>query len=412
MKLWEFNKGEWTEAYVFLYLLGNGRLYGADENQLRDNLTYIDIINIIRDEPDCLIIFKRVVENGHVNITFENEGTIKVVTAPELSEKAQILYNEIKKFKAGNRKHKVEEDLQKFLEHMMLKSPKANLSDSAKEKYGAKTDIILTLEDSQDRARRTEGFSIKSHLGSSPTLFNGSTKSGFIYEIPGCNEKEMHTINAIDSFVDMVRYIKKNLSLHFCGCRNQIFSENLELSDGSLEIVLNEVVLTAIKYNEGSASKNLLDICDALASNNPLNKRHPEFYYSSKIKKFLFDSFAGMTATTVWNGRRNLTGGYIDVNTKGEMLYFRANSDDVFCNYLMKYAYIDFMDRGRHKDLAVAKAKAYLEGREITDEESDAATYNINSKKRNIKPIKGDFGYVYEKEGRYYFDINFQVRCR
>lgn len=409
MNLWEFNKGEWTEAYVFLYLLGNGRLYGADENQQRNDLTYIDIINIIRDEPNSFIVFKRVLENGQVNISFENEGTIRVITAPEISQKAQFLYEKIKGFKAGKRKHTVEEDLQNFLEYMMLKSPKANLSDRAKEKYGAKTDIILTSEDSQDRARRTEGFSIKSHLGSSPTLFNGSTKSGFVYEIPGCDENEMHTINALDSFVDMVGYIKQNLSLHFCGCRNQIFSENLELSDGSLEIVLNEVVLTAIKYNEGAASKNLPDICEALASNNPLNKRHPEFYYSSKIKKFLFDSFAGMTATTVWNGRRNLTGGYIDVNTKGEMLYFRANSDDVFCNYLMKYAYVDFLDRGRHKDIAVAKAKAYLDGREITDEELNAATYNSNGEKKNIK---GDYGYVYEKDGRFYIDINFQVRCR
>ena len=28
MAVWEFNRGEWTEAYVFLRLLGEGRIYG------------------------------------------------------------------------------------------------------------------------------------------------------------------------------------------------------------------------------------------------------------------------------------------------------------------------------------------------------------------------------------------------
>ena len=238
---------------------------------------------------------------------------------------------------------------------------------------------------------------------------NNKHDAGFVYEIPECTEAEMHTINALDSFVEMVGYIKQNLSLRFCGCRNEVFAENLERSGYSLESVLNEMVLTAINYSEVAATKNLPDLCDALSRSNPLGKRHPEYYYASKIKKFLFDSFAGMTASTIWNGRRNLTGGYIDVNKDGEMLYYRANSDDVFCNYLMKYAYLDFLDRGRNKDIAVAKAKAFLDHRSVTDEELREATYKASGE---IKPIKGNFGYVYEKDGHYYFDINFQVRCR
>ena len=58
--------------------------------------------------------------------------------------------------------------------------------------------------------------------------------AGFVYEIPECTEAEMHTINALDSFVEMVGYIKKNLSLRFCGCRNEVFAENLELSTFAL----------------------------------------------------------------------------------------------------------------------------------------------------------------------------------
>ena len=34
--IWEFNKGEWTEAYVFLRLLGEGRIYGATAELVKD----------------------------------------------------------------------------------------------------------------------------------------------------------------------------------------------------------------------------------------------------------------------------------------------------------------------------------------------------------------------------------------
>ena len=69
MAVWEFNRGEWTEAYVFLRLLGDGRIYGASADLVKDELTYIDIINIIRDEPDkCLTDFTPITNiKGEVN---------------------------------------------------------------------------------------------------------------------------------------------------------------------------------------------------------------------------------------------------------------------------------------------------------------------------------------------------------
>lgn len=36
-KIWAFNRGEWTEAYVFLRLLGVGRVYAADSNLERND---------------------------------------------------------------------------------------------------------------------------------------------------------------------------------------------------------------------------------------------------------------------------------------------------------------------------------------------------------------------------------------
>ena len=130
------------------------------------------------------------------------------------------------------------------------------------------------------------------------------------------------------------------------------------------------------------------------------------------MKAVLFASFAGMTASTVWSGRKLLTGGYIDVSRNGEMLYCRAMSDDVFENYLFNHTYIDRPDGGYKKDLAVAEAKAFLDnGRKLTEAERNKIIFK-NDLKRTKKSIKEDFGYVYQKDDKFYIVINFKIRFK
>ena len=130
------------------------------------------------------------------------------------------------------------------------------------------------------------------------------------------------------------------------------------------------------------------------------------------MKDFLFSSFAGLTASTPWSGRRRLSGGYIDVSQSGELLYYRAISDDIFANYLFRNTKIDVPDRGVNKTLALETAKVYLdEGRDLTQSEINSIIYkNGISGTRNSK--KGDFGYVYQDNGEYFIAINFQIRFR
>lgn len=409
MAEWKFNRGEWTEAYVFLRLLGDGRMYGASSELTRDDSTYIDIINIIRDEPDKMLIFERFIEDNMAYIKATKDGEdIKVITAPELSECAQILYDKIKKLTANRVTAIV--DVQKFLEVLGIDTPKANLSESAKEKYGAKTDVIITSEDSLDHSKTTEGFSIKSHIGSPATLFNCSQTSGFTFEVVGCDKKSMHEINAKDSFLSIVNAVKENYSLKYVGCRNEAFEQNIAIVDSRMEEVLSAAILVQSAYY-GACGSNVKDVCNKVIELNPINVRNPQMFYPAKFKDFLFDSFAGMTASSIWNGRKRLTGGYIDVSRSGEMLYYRAMSDDIFGNYLFENTYFDRPDRGMPKELAVAQAKAYIESRELSENEISTLTF-INGVSGTKKSKKGDFGYIYEKDNKYYLDFNFQIRFR
>ena len=405
--MWEFNYGEWTEAYVFLRLLSNGRVYAADRNFERDENVYIDILNIIRYEKEHILEFQRELES----VTASDNGVVfKVLTYSELVNKADYLYNAVKNIVSRDRKFSVPE-IEDYLTELRFSQPKVpKLPKDIEATYGKKTDIIITLQDSSDRAVSTTGFSIKSHLGSSSSLFNSAMASNFLYEIIGCDEQEMYEINGkyISSEIGMIEYIKNNpaLTLEFRGISDE-FRDNLDFVELKMPEILSCAILTQIGYYDRANSNKTRDIIEKVAQKNPVGVRRPETWYEAKMKDFLYASFSGLTATEPWDGRRKLSGGYIDVSPSGQMLYYRAVSDDVFNTFLYEHTFIDRPSRGVEKDKAKVIAQAYLEGRDVTDDEWIEATI----KNGKPKAKKGDWGYVYRGEdGKYYLKINFQIR--
>lgn len=426
-EIWQFNKGEWTEAYVFLRLLGDGRIYGANEDLCKDERIYIDIVNIIRYETDNILRFERILSGNEGSVAcYENEAQFVVKVAPEFSQQAEYLYNAIKDVQSGNRRFSIP-DSQGFLSSLHFSQPKSpGFPKEIEELYGKKTDIIIETEDSLDRARTKEGFSIKSHLGSNPTLFNSSTASRLVYEIKGCTDEKMHSINAIDEFSkrptknnpdvqSIVRAIKEDDSLQLklvADKCDKIFKKNIMFIDSQMLKILDIVARLQCGLIDGAKSSDSADIVAALAVVNPLEVDDPNNFYTSKIKNFHFDSFSGMTAARPWDGRRKLSGGYIDVDKEGGMLYYRAISDDVFCSYLFKHLYFDRPDRGYKKDIAVARGKAFLENRELTEQELYDLTYEVKNGKEQKRAAKGEFGFIYKELDKFYIDLNFQTRFR
>lgn len=405
--MWEFNYGEWTEAYVFLRLLSNGRVYAADRNFEPDENVYIDILNIIRYEKEHILEFQRELES----VTASDNGVVfKVLTYSELGDKADYLYNAVKNIVSKDRKFSVLE-IEDYLTELRFSQPKVpKLPKDIEAAYGKKTDIIITLQDSADRAVSTTGFSIKSHLGSSSSLFNSAMASNFLYEIIGCDEQEMYEINGkyISSEIGMIEYIKNNpaLTLEFRGISDE-FRDNLDFVELKMPEILSCAILTQIGYYDRANSNKTRDIIEKVAQKNPVGVRRPETWYEAKMKDFLYASFSGLTATEPWDGRRKLSGGYIDVSPSGQMLYYRAVSDDVFNTFLYEHTFMDRPSRGVEKDKAKVIAQAYLEGRDVTDDEWKEATI----KNGKPKAKKGDWGYVYRGEdGKYYLKINFQIR--
>ena len=206
--------------------------------------------------------------------------------------------------------------------------------------------------------------------------------------------------------------IRERYSLEYIGCKNKIFEDNISIVDSRMGEIMSQAMLLLSGYIDGMISGSVSDVCDSLSQTNPIGVNNPHVFYPAKLKAFLFASFAGMTATTPWNGRKKLTGGYIDVDREGGLLYYRAISDDIFENYLFRHTYFDRPDRGVYKTLAVAQANAFVEeGRSLDIDEINRVLYK-DGKGGMKNSKKGDFGYVYQREDEFYIDINFQIRFR
>ena len=197
--IWRFNRGEWTEAYVFLKLLSDGKIYGATEDLKKDLSKFIKIVSVTRPEKENFVLkyepdFDSIPQKVSAML---NETEFAVITVSELAEKANFLYKSMKTF--SSQKKDTIPEIQEFLEKLKFSSPKIpSLPKSFENEFGRKTDIIVTIINSEDGAVSTDGFSIKSHMGSPSSLFNSGDGSRLIFKIVGCTEKRMHEINLIE----------------------------------------------------------------------------------------------------------------------------------------------------------------------------------------------------------------------
>lgn len=181
------NKGEWSEIYVFLYLLGKGRLDVADENLEIVPGEFYKILEIIRKEINSTNKYIRDDDNINILITNNKSGDIESFYFPiiEFVSKAQILLNRVK-----TTRDKSHQEIEDFLSQIKIHSIKD---------IGHKRDITIKIEDFHCAMTQTLGFSIKSFLGSNSTLFNAGAGTNFIYEIqiPQNKKIDVDEFNAI-----------------------------------------------------------------------------------------------------------------------------------------------------------------------------------------------------------------------
>jgi len=359
------NKGEWSELYAFIKLLKEGRIFAADENANRIDNIYLPIIKIIReDNPNQVIDYY----TGDIVRICEGGILLEEIPVDKLQQPSERLFKRI--FEGAldpERTHVFAiDEIAPFMERMHIKKVKVPSTD--------KIDMKLQIHDIHTGYEPDVGFSVKSDMGSPPTLLNSGKNTRIQYKVSGLKEKQVDEINSIDKSITrnyMVSRISRLFELaadvEFRKVKNPSFEGNLMMIDSLMPKIYGEMVLKHYRDIE-SGIYDCDALVDYLISANPMNYRDSQIY-AYKFKKLLCASALGMTPGARWDGRDNISGGYIIIKRDGDVLCYHLFNRNFFEDYLFKNTRFDRPSASRY-----------------------------------------DYAYVYNSDGNDYIDLNVQIR--
>lgn len=371
------NKGEWGEPYVALRLLGDGKMYLADDNNMKNPNEWMKILELIRHEAKDRIVTYKYDEKETYIIIDVNGRVIVNLPVIEFFKMANTLHHDI--INARGRSFNVSKSVTDFLKQAEFTTLKAKNID--------KSDIFISVADPRTSIiRKSIGFSVKTKFGQNPTLFNTAKASGVKYELHNMSDDIMDEINNTFnskgevSVIDRCRLIKeKRLDPTYSGyvvakkSNCEAFKENLEVLNPMLPNVIERMLW--YHFFDEVDGIDIQDIIKIVIDKNPCRITRPDIKYPYMFKSFLYASYCGMTASTLWDGRSQVNGGFISVGSDGEVLAYYALESEKFKNYLYTNCYLEFP---------------------------------ATSEKH------GDYGKVYKDvdNNRYFFNLNFQIRYR
>ncbi|WP_291869583.1 HpaII family restriction endonuclease [Maribacter sp.] len=356
------NKGEWSELFTFFKLLSEGKLFSADEN-LNKTDSFVEVISIQRGDSGKNLNFK-LKEGTSINlINGETDEVILSFPQSKAEEIATQLVNEItgKKGISENLKNKIQ---------------KLNLTQVADKSVG-KGDINILIYDPIHGISSNQEFSIKSFLGSDPTLFNANKTTNITYKITDSlnNPISENHLNEVNNIKTGHKYIKRIARLTELGYKvdfdsydDSTFKLNLQVIDSDLPKIIAHIV----KDKYVSKITKITEVIKKIKNDNPMsyNLTQGHKFYEYRLVNFLVEVALGMTSKAVWSGKYDVIGGIIIVKSNAEVL----------CYHL-----IDFN-----------KFKQYLKN---------------SSRLDNPSGSKMGYGTVYSQDGESFIKLNFQIKA-
>lgn len=334
------NRGEWSELYALIKLMYTGRIYAADENVERMNDVYFPILRVVRNQstPEQVDF---VINDDTVDI-FMAGTRISSVDKQYLSKLERLLLAGII---AGSERAFEIDGAPEAMKELHLDRISAASTD--------KTDITMQIHDIYTGYNPICGFSIKSELGSAPTLLNASGATNFIYEVRGITDEDMERINAIDSktkILDRIADILDHGEMKYIRVANDNFSSNLMLIDSYMDNIIADMLLDFYQ-NRATDCKRLVDLVE---KKNPLGYPRRGFY-EYKFKKFLCSVALGMMPSKAWDGHDEANGGYVIVKEDGDVLAYHLYNRGAFEAYLLNNTKLERASTSRHGFASIYK---------------------------------------------------------
>ena len=352
------NKGEWSEFYAFLKILEQKQLPAANKNLERIEGKSFIFCKIVREENGITKIYDISGPAADIIITDINGVVLKKLSNGDLKLKTLKIFEKIK---AGKKVFQIQEaeDIMKDL-----------LCIKAKADNNKKSDIVAVIHDRISKDMPQLGFSVKSMIGSASTLLNAGNTTNFIFKVAGFNG-DIDKINSIKSRAKirdrLSEIMLKGGTLSFDSVVNKKFESNLKSIDTAFSKFIAEMLLNFF-LGKGSLVQDLTRL---LTDHQGFKKEFglSSSSYEFKVKMFLDAIALGMVPKSEWSGFSEAHGGYIVVKRDGEVICYHLYNRDEFKSYLFENTKFDSASTTRHK-----------------------------------------YGFLYEKDGELFFNLNLQIR--
>ena len=183
------NKGEWSELYAFFKLLSDGKLFSADEN-LEKTESFVEVRSIYRTDGGKKLDFK-LASLEQINIIDVTKKEI-ILSFPRSHAKkiADHLVSDLKTMTG------VSVELINIIQRLLI--------TKVADKTLGKGDVNVHIYDPLHGIDSNQEFSIKSFLGSDPTLFNANRTTNITYKITNkdnlpISDEDLSEVNSIST---------------------------------------------------------------------------------------------------------------------------------------------------------------------------------------------------------------------
>lgn len=332
------NKGEWSEIYTLLRLLGEGKVHAGDADLNKLDL-YYPILNIIREESKRYE-YKPDTEQNIVVIDENGTEYARISMDKFMAESASLL--DAIKSTSGDRVFEVP-NTECFMNQIGCSRLKAPSHDKA--------DIQIVIHDLHTKMTPQLGFSIKSQLGSPSTLLNPGTPTNITYQVVGENLMSDEILNKINSIKDhlprMQALIDNGFHLKYVNIEHSTFKNNLLFIDTCMPEFIAACLIYASMPDGATGVKEAVEL---VTKDNPFkyDGGNIKAFYEYKMKVLLVATALGMTPATEWMGKYEANGGYLVVKKNGDIVCYHFYNRNDIEDYLYNNTRFDRASRSRY----------------------------------------------------------------
>ncbi len=350
------NRGEWSEPYVVLRLMVDGKLCQADQDMNPSDIDFSEVLGVIRGDIEATRL------NDATVFSFSDKNGVKQeikVSKNKLLAQANRLFSAINAIDKSQGSFELADEC-KALQNLGFKrltNPTTNGRRTIKRDLGVRLS-------GANIGVATLGFSVKSEIGAPPTLLNASEPTNIIYRVKGLTASQVEHINSINGskkIIERCQAIKKYAtSIEYERFYSQVFHDNLDIVDSALPPMVAELlkvhyfeqILSAYDIEDSVSSyshNRLSDAINILSRKEKYASMSRRNYCEIKIKRFLRACALGLMPSEEWNGTDDATGGYILVLPDGRIMALYVYNSNLFEKYLYESTMFERASTTRHK---------------------------------------------------------------